>query len=353
MIDWDARRDDIEAALSKATGTAVRTDGHIAVRLLPSPRIRIDGLRVGQPGDLGPSLLAQFVKGEVALTPLLSGKVRVTEMRVGRAEIRAPVGTDPRIVRDFAGDASRQREWALEDLFIGQLLVTSVAPATGRTNQIYAENVHIESQSLAGPWRVEGTSAAVPFCLATGSLGPDQTLSVKLSGGGDVHPRFEVDAKLDLSDATGSAPAMTGNARVLFGPPAQVAAAGVPIPVIAQAKFKTVPGAVELDPVTIEAAEGGASLRMTGSGVVTTGPDLAVSLKLEGRRLDLDSFILSGQGRGFAEGWKAWRVPVLNTPVDLDIALSSITLGQEEIANARFRGVVRHGRTEVGRVEAT
>src|SRR4051812_21689446 len=94
MIDWDARRDDIEAALSKAAGTPVRTDGHIAVRLLPSPRIRMDGLRVGQPGDLGPSLLARFVKGEVALTPLLSGKVRVAEMRVGRAEVRLPVGGD-------------------------------------------------------------------------------------------------------------------------------------------------------------------------------------------------------------------------------------------------------------------
>ena len=213
MIDWDARRDDIEAALSKAAGTPVRTDGHIAVRLLPSPRIRIDGLRVGQPGDLGPSLLARFVKGEVALTPLLSGKVRITEMRVGRAEMRLAVGGDVRIPRELVADASREREWAVEDLFIGQLLVTTLAPATGRTNQAYAENVRVQSQALVGPWRVEGTTAGVPFRLATGSLGPDQAVSVKLSGGGDAYPRFDLDAKLDLAAGTGGAPSVSGNAR--------------------------------------------------------------------------------------------------------------------------------------------
>ena len=64
---------------------------------------------------------------------------------------------------------------------------------------------------------------------------------MKLAGGGDIHPRFEIDAKLALSAGEGGAgtPGVAGNAKLLFGPPAQVAAAGLPIPVTIQTAFKT------------------------------------------------------------------------------------------------------------------
>ena len=91
---------------------------------------------------------------------------------------------------------------------------------------------------------------------------------------------------------------MSGKAKVLFGPPAQIAAAGIPIPIAVETEFKTVPGAVELNPVSLEAGEGGASLRMTGEGRIGLN-EPRISLKLEGRRLDADSFILSSNGQDF------------------------------------------------------
>jgi hypothetical protein len=50
----------------------------------------------------------------------------------------------------------------------------------------------------------------VPFRLATGELGQDQTVQVKLSGGGDVYPRFDVDARLAFeNEANASRPSVS------------------------------------------------------------------------------------------------------------------------------------------------
>jgi hypothetical protein len=352
FVDWEARREQVDLAITEAAGVPAKTEGRIRLRLLPSPRIALDGLSLGPAGPGGPSLAATFVRAEVALTPLLSGKVRFAETRIGRAEIRVPIGSDLRLPEGFTDPDVLHREWALEDLSVAQLLVTTVTPATGRTNQAYAENVRIVSQSLAGPWRMEGTTVGVPFRVVTGAIGGDRTVTVKLSGGGDIHPRFDIDAKVELAAHAGAIPAVSGNARLLFGPPAQVAAAGIPIPVSIQAAFRTAASTVELDPVTIEAGEGGASLRMTGTGAVRTD-DPAVFLKLEGRRLDVDSFIMSAQGRDFGERWHNWRLPATSTPIDLDLALNSVGLAQDEITNVRFRGMVRRGRAEIERLEMT
>jgi hypothetical protein len=117
----------------------------------------------------------------------------------------------------------RAREWAIENLNVAQLLVTTQSASTGRTNQAFAENVSIEGQKLIGPWRVEGTTSGVPFRLVTGELAEDKSVQVKLSGGGDIYPRFDLDARLGLSEGSGDAttPQVTGKAKILFGPPAQ------------------------------------------------------------------------------------------------------------------------------------
>ena len=352
FIDWGARRGALENALSQATGTQAKTDGGIALRLLPSPRIQIERLDLGGATEASPSLSARGVTAEIALTPLLRGEVRFTEARIGRAEIRVPTGMGGawRLPPDLPAVAAFQRAWAIENLAIAQLLLTTTAPATGRTDQFYAESVQIEGQSLIGPWRVEGTTAGMPFRLATGELGQDQTVQVKLSGGGDLFPRFDIDARLAFeNDANAWRPSLSGNAKVFFGPPAQVSAAGLPIPIAVQAAFKTAGGAVELEPVSVEAGEGGASLRMTGAGAVQLD-EPRVSLKLEGRRLDIDSFVLSPSGRALAERAGTWTVPAIAVPIELDLSLNSIGFAQEELTNFVARGRLTGSRLEVERI---
>ena len=94
FVEWEAHRERIELALAQAAGTPVKTEGRIELRLLPSPRVRLDQLRLGSGRADAPSLLANFVKAEIALTGLFQGDVRFTETRIGRAELRVPTAAD-------------------------------------------------------------------------------------------------------------------------------------------------------------------------------------------------------------------------------------------------------------------
>ncbi|NBJ11937.1 AsmA family protein [Microvirga arsenatis] len=356
FIRWEDHRTGIDEMIARASGTEARTEGEVAVRLLPTPRIELGRLRLGGKTPDSPVLTADAVWAEIALTPLLRGEVRFTETRVGRADIRIPVAGDGewRLPPDLVSGSGRAREWAIENLSVAQLLVTTQSASTGRTNQAFAENVVIQGQKLIGPWRVEGTTAGVPFRLVTGELAEDKTIQVKLSGGGDIYPRFDLDARLGLNEGTGEAttPSVTGKAKVLFGPPAQLAAAGIPIPIAVETEFRTVPGAVELGPVSVEAGEGGASLRMTGDGRIGLN-EPRISLRLEGRRLDADSFILSSNGQDFKSRLQSWSLPLVRVPIDLDLKIDSIGLGQEDLSNAILKLSLDTGRAQLDRIEFT
>ena len=354
FVDWKEYRETVDGMISRASGTEARTDGNIAIRLLPEPRIILDRLRLGGKTPDSPTLTADEVLAEIALTPLLRGEVRFTQTRIGRADIRVPVSGkgDWRLPADLVSGHGRSREWAIDSLIIAQLLVTTQAADTGHTNQAFAENVQIEGQKLIGPWRVEGTTAGIPFRLVTSELAEDKTVQVKLAGGGDIYPRFDIDARVALEDASPGTtlPEISGKAKVLFGPPAQIAAAGIPIPITVESDFKTADGAVALEAVAMEAGEGGASLRMTGVGSIGI-TDPRIALKLEGRRLDADSFILSSNGQDFASRLKQWSLPPIAVPVDLDLRIDSIGLGQEDLTNAKLRLSLERGKARVDRIE--
>ena len=58
LVDWEARRGLVDEAISDAAGVPAKTEGRIRLRLLPSPRIALDGLRLGPAEPDGPSLAA-------------------------------------------------------------------------------------------------------------------------------------------------------------------------------------------------------------------------------------------------------------------------------------------------------
>ena len=284
----------------------------------------------------------------------MSGDVRFKEARIGRADIRVPVSGSGswRLPPDLVSGSGRSREWAIESLNVGQLLVTTQSADTGRTNQAFAENVHIEGQRLIGPWRVEGSTSGVPFRLVTGELTEDKRFRSSYRAAVTSIPVSTSMPGLLSMRSAAARPCRPchGKAKVLFGPPAQIAAAGIPIPITVETDFKTQAGAVALSSVSVEAGEGGASLRMTGEGSI--GLDVPrIALKLEGRRLDADSFILSSNGQDFKSRLQAWSLPPISVPIDLDLRLDSIGLGQEDLTNANLRLTLERGKARLERIE--
>ncbi len=343
FIDWTAHRAFIDRTLSQSLGLSVQSQGRIEVRLLPSPRLRVDRLVLGAKG--GPSLDARFVKAEIALAPLLKGEARFTETRIGRAEIRLPLG-EGEAVRLPKGwlDGLRDRDLAIENLQIQQFLVTTAVVTTGRTDQFTAEDVRVQSPALIGPWRVEATSGGVPFRAVSGTPDPEGRLPVKISGGGDATPVFEVDARFGLTPDQDEPPASNvtaeGTAKLVVGPPSQ--AAGAYLPFTVAGAFKSRGTQVRFDQASLDIDPGGKSLRLEGTGRLDLHQwRAAVSLKA--RRLDLDAFLAATEGqallaRGVPQG--GWGLPVM---LDFDVAVESAAFGVAEWRDLVVAGTAERG----------
>ncbi|KQP55168.1 AsmA family protein [Methylobacterium sp. Leaf108] len=335
FFPWEEYRTLVDRAISRSVGLPARSEGRIGVRFLPSPRLRLDRLSLGDARDTDrPSVDLGFVKAEIGLTPLLSGEIRFTETRIGRAELRLPV-TDGDSVMLPAAPLTGEDGLAVDDLAIRQLVVTTIATRTGRTDQIRAEDVRLDAPRLTGPWRVAGSRGGVPFRLSTGQPDAEGRIAVKLSGGGDTHPRVELDARLGLvpvPDAPAGpmramVPEAEGTWRVVVGPPTQ--AAGPYLPFSLSGRFASRGPVATLEGVTAEIDPGGKTLRLTGDGRLDLREGRA-ALRLEARRLDLDSFLISTEGQaliGRGMPAAAGNLPVL---ADLDVSVESLALGLDD-----------------------
>ena len=344
FVAWSAQRDLIDGVIARSLGVPARSEGRIAVRLLPSPRLRFDRLHLGE-SPTRPGLDLHFVKAEVALTPLIKGEVRFTETRIGRAELRLPVteGEAIRVPADLAAGLSG-RDLAIEDLEVRQLLVTTQVPATGRTDQFYAEAVRLASPRLTGPWRVEGTSQGVPFRLATGEPTPEGALPVKVSAGGDTRPYGEIDAKLSLAPAPSETagpgeraviPQAEGTARLVVGPPSQVA--GPYLPVQLGGTFTARGAVARFSALDLDIDPGGRALRLSGKGGVDLRSGRA-TLSLAARRLDLDAFLLSAAGQALLARGPPKAGAGLPLSIEADLSVESLSLGLEDWQNLTLAG---------------
>ncbi|MCJ2081750.1 AsmA family protein [Methylobacterium sp. J-090] len=369
FVAWEGQRGLIDGAVSRSLGLPARSEGRIEVRLLPSPRLRFDRLRLGdqpakpgfdKPGLDKPSLDLHFVKAEVALSPLLTGAVRFTETRIGRAELRLPVTEGEAILvpADLAAGLAG-RDLAIEDLQVRQFLITTQVPATGRTDQIYAEAVRLSAPRLTGPWRAEGTSRGVPFRVSTGEPTPEGLLPVKLSAGGDTRPYAEIDAKVSLAAAAGAAgpseraviPQAEGTARLVVGPPSQ--AAGAYLPVTLGGAFTARGAVARFKSLDLDIDPGGRALRLSGTGRVDVRNGRA-ALALGARRLDLDAFLLSAAGQALLARGLPRAGTHLPVSIDVDLAIDSLALGLEDWSNLALAGTLeRSGGLVLKRFSAT
>lgn len=365
FVAWEGQRALIDRTIARSLGVPARTEGRIDLRLLPSPRLRLDRLRIG--AEAGPALDLRSVTAEVALAPLLKGEARFTETRIGRAEVTLPVGDDDTVTLPAnLSETLAGRDLAIEALQVQLLVLTSLSPSGGRTDQARVEDLHLSAPKLLGPWRAEGTSAGVPFRLASGEPA-DGRVAVKVSGGGDTRPRFEADAHLGLDPVQpdpgrpapgdglrAAIPTAEGSGRLVVGPPAQ--AAGAYLPFSLGGTFKARGPLVRFADVTAEIDPGGQAIRLAGTGRIDLRAGRA-ALALEARRVDLDAFLLSSAGQALIarglphDGDRGAALPVM---VDLDLSVETMALGLDEWRDLSLAGTVeRTGGVALRRFAAT
>ena len=86
VVDWSHYRSAFEQEATRLVGLPVRVNGAIEARILPSPRVELREVEVGQAGQ-APQVRAATVELELGLGSLLRGEVRVTELHLVAPQI--------------------------------------------------------------------------------------------------------------------------------------------------------------------------------------------------------------------------------------------------------------------------
>lgn len=178
FVDWRAYRPQIEARLSEALGVETRVGGAIGLRLLPSPRIALEDVRIG-PGDgTASSASAENATVELALAALARGEFRFSEARLDGAAISLSLDEAGIIRLPERSGTGIPAGASLDRLTISRstLIWREAGKPAVTLSPIAAE---MSAVSFAGPWRFEGEVAGASLRVTTGEMEADGRLRTK------------------------------------------------------------------------------------------------------------------------------------------------------------------------------
>ena len=161
FIDWNGYRGVFEEEVSRFVGREVRVGGAVNVRLLPSPYVRFEKIRVADAtGGTGePFFRADAFTLWLSVPPLLRGVLEANEVELKR----------PRL--NLRADASGRGNWSTLGLSAGALPLVpagvslqavriidgSIAIATGGAEmQLAGLEGELEAEALDGPFKFKG-----------------------------------------------------------------------------------------------------------------------------------------------------------------------------------------------------
>lgn len=343
FIDWEERRVDVEAALTRASGAPVTTRGAIDLRLLPTPRLRVDGVTIGRADSDEASLDASGVVAEIELTSLLRGEVRFRQVRLEEAELRVPTRAGalrPPSIDAGAGDFVAT--FALDDLSVGALAITALSPDFGARRVARLDDVALSAPSLLGPWRVEARYGGLIVRMATGRPGADGLVPVKIVAGSETDVRYDIDGALSFAPGPdGYLPRLAGQARIDVAGRAAPDVAPSP-PAVIRATYESEAVGFALRELVVEPGDPALGSQLEGEGFLRLD-DPRLQVSLTGRRLALDAILRSPVGARIAEFRDAAAEAAGAPPVEFSLGLGSVGYGLDELLDARLRGVFEDG----------
>ncbi len=188
LIDWNDYRDQFEKQASEMTGREVKIGGDISFSIFPAPHLKVAAMRVANVENGREPFFAKFdqVEAEVALLPLLRGKMSVTSVHVLHPEFHFEVFADG---KDNWGDFFMEKPLPDEGMFsLGSIqldkasfergIVTYTNAKSGRNWQLTNMQGEVVATSLLGPVNADLSFDIqnVPFAMriAIGNYSSDQ-----------------------------------------------------------------------------------------------------------------------------------------------------------------------------------
>ena len=346
LVDWGNHRALFEAEASRLIGVNVRVAGAIDARLLPSPRLTLHDITIGDGRD---TIRAQSLGAELALGPLMRGEWRAAEMRLASPQISFGLDASgrvraPNLVVAFKPDELSVGRLSIED---GTVILTN--EANGASVTLGRVSFNGEARSLVGPVKGEGAVTIAgqlyPYRVALGRLSDDGTLKLHVNIDPVDRPLgIEADGALAFA---GGEPHFDGMVSLSRPVSIDVRGAAQPAQTLSQpwrvsGKIKATGQSALMENVEFQYGSEEQGLKLTGVADFKFGTRPRFNGILSGRQVDLDRAISGADAtrqppaaaiRKLVElGAAAFRTAV---PIQIGVGIDQVTLGGSSLQNVR------------------
>ncbi|HVV94250.1 MAG TPA: AsmA-like C-terminal region-containing protein [Hyphomicrobiales bacterium] len=343
FIDWNAYRPMFEARIAAALGVPVRIAGPVSVTLLPTPHLRLTDVRAGRSADQ--RLAVKALSFDLAITPLLSGRFALTDLRIDQPTLVATVDGNGKALLPF--DPARvggEQLGAISvaDVTVADGIVELVDGLTGERRRLTHVSASGSATSLAGPMKLAGQAttdgARYRFRLSTGTFQRSRgsvQLAVTPAGGG---PTLDLDGT--LAGGAGQ-PLFTGRAALKPSPDPR-AAPGTEPPWQFTGRVTASPRKIVADQLDLQFGAAARALHLNGSAEIDLGPERGIALVLQARQLDLDRARGIGADAPAEPPLAALRefasllptLPPPAWPLNASVSVGSVVLGGDLVQDA-------------------
>ncbi|HLN37408.1 MAG TPA: AsmA family protein [Xanthobacteraceae bacterium] len=353
VVDWNHFRTAFENEASRLTGLSVRVTGTIDARILPTPRIKLRNVEVGEAGQ-EPRLRAGALDLEVRLGPLIRGEVQATEARLVTPQINLALDRSGAI--DWPVPT---RAWRADDLSISRLRIEDGSivladAASGSRLTLQKLSFDGDIRSLLGPFRGEGKFIAgdepYSYRISGGRGEADTGFKIRLGVNPSNHPlTTDIDGTLTIDRGV---PQFDGTIA-LARPVGAALSSGQRVmsdPWHAGGTIRATPAAASLHDVTFQYGSDERAVVFTGKADVTFGAQPHFDGEIAALEVDVDRALAAPDlthrppllvAKSFVDTFVASVKPPL--PGKLAVGIAGLTVGGTNVQS--LHGVARFDAT--------
>jgi AsmA family/AsmA-like C-terminal region len=335
VVDWNHYRGAFEAEASRLSGLRVHVNGDIDARLLPSPVITLHDIDAGEAGHQ-PRVRAGMLKVELALGPLLRGKMRASEVHLIAPQVslgldRSGAVEVPALSSSFDPEEFSISRFSVED---GRVTLTDGSGSRLLLQQLYFNG---DIRSLFGPFSGDGAVVADGELYGyriSGSRADGGAVKIRLGVDSSNRPlTTDWDGTLTLNHGV---PQFDGTLAVARPAGATLANGQrvTSIPWRAEGSIKATPASASLRNLAFRYGPEERALNFTGTADLTFGAHPYLDGTLSAMQVDVDRALAAPdvtnrpplvELRSFFQTFVAWaRLPV---PAQIGVNVGAITIG--------------------------
>jgi uncharacterized protein involved in outer membrane biogenesis len=347
FIDWDGFRPQFESRVAEIIGAPVHLTGTVAVSLLPTTSLRLEGVAIGPAG--APSVTARKLAMELNPTALMRGEFRIDQLNLDGVTATVRLDHGGKIESPVEALGFDPDRVGIDRLTVSHGRIVLADTASG--GRVVLDNVSFKGdvRALLGPFKGDGAFTAgdhpYTFRLGAGHRGDDGGIRLRLAVEAPAAAvSFETDGTIwadggtpryeGAMTAARAAGAALPNGRTAINEPWQLTA-----------KVKAGPATATFDDLAFVYGPEMRPARLAGSAKIEFGAQPRALATLTARQLDLDRTFPAADrlgadrrlpfevGKAVAESLTFG--PALPLPLKINLAVDNLTVAGASISALR------------------